>query len=207
MNSLVRNILLIFFVMINYSFSQTLHTVSLVGMTFSPDEVTIIVGDTVKWTNNGGLHNVMADDNSFTSGAPSTSIWTFLNVFNSIGSFMYYCSEHGAPNGIGMSGKVNVESSTDVNDEVSKMDYVLNQNYPNPYNPSTTIQYSIPQNEYVNLKIYNVTGSLEKVLISENQPAGNYIIEFNASELASGVYFYQLIAGDFTSTKRMILLK
>ncbi|HSP87760.1 MAG TPA: T9SS type A sorting domain-containing protein, partial [Ignavibacteriaceae bacterium] len=159
------------------------------------------------WTNNGGLHNILADDNSFTSGSVSTSLWVFKHAFPNVGSFRYYCQEHGGPNGVGMAGVINVEAATGVNDEIFKLDYKLNQNYPNPFNPTTTIEYSIPQSSQVTLKVFNVTGSIEKVLISEFQPGGNYLVEFNSSDLASGVYFYQLSAGDFISTKRMILLK
>ena len=203
----IRIILPVLFFSIGYNFAQTLHDVALVGMTFSPKELTINVADTVRWTNNGGLHNVLADDNSFSSGSVSTSIWVFTHVFTTVGDFRYYCTEHGGPNGVGMAGIIHVEMATDVNDDIIKMDYNLKQNYPNPFNPSTTIQYSIPQGEFVTLKIYSVTGSLEKVLISEYQPGGNYIIEFNATDLTSGVYFYQLKAGNFVSTNRMVLLK
>lgn len=208
MKSLLRTALLVFLLFINYSFSQAIHDVTLIGMTsFNPASLTITVNDTVRWTNNGGLHNVVADDNSFNSGAVSNTIWVYKHAFPTIGSFRYYCSEHGGPDGIGMAGIINVESATGVDDEISKIDYKLKQNYPNPFNPSTIIEYTIPKSEYVTLKVFNITGSVEKVLISEYQPNGNYLIEFNASDLASGIYFYQLIAGDFVSTKRMTLLK
>ena len=207
MQSLIRISVIIFSLSINFIFAQALHDVALVGMTFSPDELTITVNDTVRWTNNGGLHNVVADDNSFTSGPRSTSLWVFKHAFPNVGSFRYYCEGHGAPNGVGMSGIIHVNPPTGVNDKIVNLDYKLKQNYPNPFNPFTTIEYSIPQSGYITLKVYNVTGSVERVLISEFQPGGNYIVEFNSSDLPSGVYFYQLTAGDFISTKRMILLK
>jgi len=207
MKSLLCTSLLVLSLAFNYSFSQTTHDVALESMTFNPADLTITVNDIVRWTNNGGLHNVVADDNSFTSGNTSTSLWVFEHTFDAEGVFRYYCSEHGALNGIGMAGIIRVEGTTDVNDDFAKMDYRLKQNYPNPFNPTTTIEYFISQNSFVTLKVYNVTGSLEKVLISEYQPGGNYIVELNASDLTSGVYFYQLKAGDFISTKRMILLK
>lgn len=208
MNRIIMHFtLLVLFSVFSYNFAQTLHDVSIVGFSFSPDDLTISVGDNVRWTNNSGIpHNVVADDGSFSSGDPTTD-WVFTQVFNTVGDFRYYCSLHGGPGGSGMAGIIRVESATDVNDNVAKMDFVLKQNYPNPFNPSTTIQYSIPQSEYVTLKVYSVLGSMEKVLISEYQPGGNYIVEFNATDLASGMYFYQLVAGDFVSTKRMILLK
>lgn len=207
MKFIIRIILPVLFFSFSYNFAQTLHDVSIVGFSFSPDDLTISVGDTVRWTNDGGFHNVVADDNSFTNGSPSTAPWVFIQVFDTEGDFRYYCSQHGGPGGAGMSGIIRVGSATDVNDDVAKIDFVLKQNYPNPFNPSTTIQYSIPQNEYVTLKVYSVTGALVKELISEYQPVGNYIVELNFSDLSSGVYFYQLRAGSFISTKRMVLLK
>ena len=191
----------------NYSFAQTTHDVEVEDNFFDPQELTIQVNDAVRWTNNGVLpHNVVADDNSFTSGNPSATSWVFTHTFDSEGDFGYYCSAHGSP-GFGMYGIVHVEGATGVNDDLSKPDYRLRQNYPNPFNPKTIIEYSIPKGSYVTLKIYNVTGSLEKTLISEYQSSGNYLVEFNAEELTSGVYFYQLLAGDYISTKRMVLLK
>ncbi|HSE12310.1 MAG TPA: plastocyanin/azurin family copper-binding protein [Rudaea sp.] len=79
-------------------------------LTFSPTSLTINVGDTVTFKNMGGQHNVVADDNSFTSGSPSGSAWTFSHTFNSAGTFGFYCVNHGAPGGIGMSGKITVNS-------------------------------------------------------------------------------------------------
>ncbi|MEO8399198.1 MAG: T9SS type A sorting domain-containing protein [Ignavibacteriaceae bacterium] len=85
--------------------------------------------------------------------------------------------------------------------------YKLDQNYPNPFNPSTTISYSIPKEGIVTLKIYNVLGQEVKTLINKFQPSGNYTINFEASKLTSGVYFYAINAGDYNQVKKMILLK
>jgi hypothetical protein len=83
----------------------------------------------------------------------------------------------------------------------------LNQNYPNPFNPSTVISYSIPSQSKVTLKVYNILGSEVATLVDENKPAGNYNVTFNAARLSSGVYFYQLKAGNFVSTKKLMLVK
>jgi plastocyanin len=190
----------------NYCFAQATHDVGIVGFEFSPQQLTIKVNDKVRWTNDGGLHDVLADDNSFSSGDPSMTLWVFEHTFNTEGNFGYHCTVHGGP-GFGMFGTITVEAPNDVNDDLSKSDYKLNQNYPNPFNPKTTIEYSLSKSNYVTLKVFNVTGSLEKTLISEYQSAGNYLIEFNSDGLTSGIYFYQLISGDFISTKRMVLLK
>ncbi len=86
-------------------------------------------------------------------------------------------------------------------------EYSLEQNYPNPFNPSTTINYSIKENGLVTLKVFDILGNEVKTIINAEQEAGVYRIEFNASSLASGIYFYTLTAGDFVSTKKMVLLK
>ena len=83
----------------------------------------------------------------------------------------------------------------------------LTQNYPNPFNPTTQINYSIPKNAFVTLKIYNVLGQEVATLYSGLQKAGNYAATFNAGRFASGVYFYRLSAGSFSSVKKMMLLK
>jgi hypothetical protein len=85
--------------------------------------------------------------------------------------------------------------------------YNLNQNYPNPFNPSTTIRYQIPQDGVVTLKIYDILGSEVATLVQEEKVAGKYEVNFNASTLSSGVYIYKIQAGDFTNSKKLILLK
>jgi Secretion system C-terminal sorting domain len=86
-------------------------------------------------------------------------------------------------------------------------EYTLEQNYPNPFNPSTTLVYSIPQESQVSLKIYDVMGREVVELVNGKQTAGSYSIEFEAASLASGTYFYKLTAGEFSSVKKMVLLK
>lgn len=85
--------------------------------------------------------------------------------------------------------------------------FILKQNYPNPFNPSTTISYSIPENSSVTLKVFNVLGKEVATLVNENQPAGNYNIDWNAVEMSSGVYFYELRAGSNVQTNKMILMR
>jgi len=85
--------------------------------------------------------------------------------------------------------------------------FSLEQNYPNPFNPSTKIQYRVPSISQVVLKIYDILGNEIATLVNEEKPAGVYEVEFNAATLSSGVYFYQLKAGEFIQTKKMILIK
>ena len=85
--------------------------------------------------------------------------------------------------------------------------FSLEQNYPNPFNPITSIQYAIDSRQLIQLKVYDVLGNEIATLVNEEKPAGNYEINFNASKLSSGVYFYKLQAGSFVETKKMVLLK
>lgn len=85
--------------------------------------------------------------------------------------------------------------------------YELTQNYPNPFNPSTTINFTIPNSELVSLKVYNILGSEVATLVNETLSAGSYRFNFDASDLASGIYLYELKAGTFKEIKKMNLLK
>ena len=95
-----------------------------------------------------------------------------------------------------------------VEDEIPlPTEFALAQNYPNPFNPSTKISWQSPVSSWQTLKVYDVLGNEIETLVNEEKPAGNYEVNWNASQLSSGVYFYQLKAGDFTSVRKMILLK
>jgi endo-1,4-beta-xylanase len=85
--------------------------------------------------------------------------------------------------------------------------FSLSQNYPNPFNPTTTIQYTVPSTQYVSLKVYDVIGRELSTLVSEVKPPGTYTVKWDAHGLASGVYFYRLEAGQFTETRKLVLLR
>ncbi len=85
--------------------------------------------------------------------------------------------------------------------------YSLDQNYPNPFNPFTTIKFSIPKGNFVVIKLYDILGKEIQNILNEPLEAGKYSVDFNASALPSGIYFYQITAGNFTDTKKMILTK
>ena len=101
----------------------------------------------------------------------------------------------------------------DVNSKINPSKFTLEQNYPNPFNPTTKIKYSTPSSveshldAYVQLKVFDILGREITTLVNEKKQPGEYEVEFNASNLPSGVYFYQLQAGDFVQTKKMLLLK
>jgi hypothetical protein len=82
----------------------------------------------------------------------------------------------------------------------------LNQNYPNPFNPSTTIEFTLPKSEFTTLKVFNILGKEVAQLISDNLRQGKHTYNFDGSNLASGVYYYQLVAGEYREVKKMILI-
>ena len=90
---------------------------------------------------------------------------------------------------------------------VAPSEFSLSQNYPNPFNPTTVISYQLPVNSFVILKVYNVLGNEVATLVSERESAGKYEVNFDASKLGSGVYYYTLRADNFVQTRKMILLK
>ncbi len=96
---------------------------------------------------------------------------------------------------------------TGVEEEGVPKEFSLSQNYPNPFNPTTMIKFQLPISNYVTLKIYDVLGKEVATLFDGEKPAGMYEVQFNASNIPSGVYFYTLRAGEFIETRKMILLK
>lgn len=105
---------------------------------------------------------------------------------------------------------INVNVSTSIeklNSNVIPKTLKLYQNYPNPFNPKTTINYELPNNSVVTLKIYDVLGQEKKTLVNETQEAGKYHLQWDASDLPSGVYFYKIQAGEYSETKKFILQK
>ena len=101
---------------------------------------------------------------------------------------------------------------TDVKEETLPGEFALQQNCPNPCNPSTTIQYSIPGNvvetlHATSLRVFDILGNEVATLVNENKSACNYEVKFNASNLSSEIYFYKIQAGSFVQTRKMLLLK
>jgi hypothetical protein len=98
-------------------------------------------------------------------------------------------------------------SAVDENTNALVNSFLLYQNFPNPFNPSTRIQYQVSSITYVTLKVYDILGNEVATLVNEEKPAGEYDVQFDGMGLSSGVYFYQLTAGNFIQTKKMILIK
>ncbi|MFH1701024.1 MAG: T9SS type A sorting domain-containing protein [Candidatus Zixiibacteriota bacterium] len=128
-------------------------------------------------------------------------LWTRLELADSTGLNTYLPEFD--------EGSLTIFSPLDADDSFTGIPTVLElkQNYPNPFNPSTTISYSLPEQDYVTLKIYNILGQNIKTLVDETKPAGRYEVEWNSGMAASGIYFYRLTFEDKIITKKMTLLK
>jgi hypothetical protein len=98
-------------------------------------------------------------------------------------------------------------TSVETTDDLIPGEYALKQNYPNPFNPVTNINFSLPETEFVNLTVYNLLGEAVAELVNNELSPGNYTYEFDASKLTSGTYFYTVTAGNYSETKKMILMK
>ncbi len=115
-------------------------------------------------------------------------------------------AEHNRINTWLMTGKDPLTGVVDLKSGIP-VSYSLSQNYPNPFNPTTNIEYSVPKSGYVTLKVFNILGQEVATIYQGYQKAGTYKADFNATELASGIYLYQLRAGSVTLTKKLVLMK
>ncbi len=165
-------------------------------------------------TNNSGILTFKDDNFNFitvdNSSLPENNVWNlFIDSHNNkwiCGSPVYGIAVY---NEEGISGITSVDSE---NDQIT--DFQLYQNYPNPFNPVTTIKYTIPsvtlsevEGALITLKVYDVLGKEIATLVNEEKPAGAYKVEFGASNLSSGIYFYQIKSGSFIQTRKMMLIK
>jgi hypothetical protein len=101
---------------------------------------------------------------------------------------------------------INPSGIRNLNNDIPKT-FALEQNYPNPFNPSTHIKFQLPRAEFVTITIFDMLGKKVETLVSERKNAGYYDVSFDGTSLASGMYFYKIEAGNFTDTKKMILIK
>jgi hypothetical protein len=100
-------------------------------------------------------------------------------------------------------------ATTDVNSatRISPKGFVLEQNYPNPFNPSTVISYQLTSGGFVSLAIYDQLGREVKTLVNKFESAGSHSVQFNADNLPSGIYLYKIKDGNYSATRKMLLLK
>jgi plastocyanin len=171
---------------------------------FSPSNVAANVGDTIRWTWVSGTHDVTSTSvpgGAATFASPIQSTGTFMYKVTVVGNYNYVCTLHP-----GMNGSLTVTTGVEQISSIVDV-FRLKQNFPNPFNPSTKINFSIPSRELVTLAVYDLVGNQVETLVSEELNAGEYEFNFNAKNLTSGVYFYTLRAGNLKDTKRMLLVK
>ncbi len=123
-----------------------------------------------------------------------------------VGLYGGYIFAPGPAGGVWMCSLANVLA---VNDRFSSMpsSYLLGDNYPNPFNPSTSISYRIPHRTHVLLRIYNLLGQLVTTLVDDEKQPGSYSVQWNAGNMPSGMYFYRIESGKFIATKKMLLIR
>jgi plastocyanin len=177
------------------------------GNNYSPEELSVEVGDTVTWEGNFSNHPLSST--SVPPGAASfqkNSGTSFSYPVQIAGTYIYECDFHVS---LGMTGSFSATVSSVEGNGLSVQPDIfrLEQNYPNPFNPSTTIRYQLPVSSEIELSVYNLLGMKIETLVSERQSAGLHQVQWNAGENASGVYYYSLHAGEFQSVKMMVLLK
>ncbi len=191
----------------------TNHFVQIQGTTFVPSSITIHTGDTVFWTNNDiGFHTVTSGNPCTANGMFNSGVLDpdaqFSFTFNSTGTFNYYCLFHCIA---GMTGDVTVEQAPTPVPQPSPS-ATLGQNFPNPFNPATTIEYTLPTRLPVVIAIYNSEGSLVRRIDEGTREAGSYRTQWDGRDargarVVSGVYFYRLEGLAGVAPRKMVLLK
>lgn len=183
----------------------TVHTVTFICCEYTPSNFSASVGDTVVWEGNFAAHPL--ESTTIPPGADPFSNSTgtlFSYVIQVAGTYNYHCVFHQPV----MAGSFSATTMGVVqNDGRKPSTFQLYQNYPNPFNPSTVIRYSLPANGNVVLKVYNVLGNEVATLVNEKKEGGTHAVEFDGSTLPSGIYTYRIQSGEFTATKKLLLLK
>ncbi len=137
------------------------------------------------------------EGNGTTSSAHN---YSFTDKLANEGNYIYRLKQIDFDGTASYSDEIEVEYN-------SVLKFELSQNYPNPFNPSTQISFSIPEKEFVTISVFNINGEKVKTLVNKNLDAGKHTATFNAAGLSSGVYFYKILTGKFSETKKMVLLR
>ena len=151
------------------------------------------LGATVYKRNNNTASTSVSPTCMVYSPVPTTSLCAFS--YAGFGPTNIYANQEGLITGINQNGNEVPEN------------FSLSQNYPNPFNPVTNINFSIPKSGFVKIAVYDLLGRKVAEIVNSEMTAGNYTADFDASQLSSGIYFYTLVSGSFTDTKRMVLVK
>jgi photosystem II stability/assembly factor-like uncharacterized protein len=149
------------------------------------------------WTKEFGLDNLRFNDIVFTD---ENNGWLLANQPSTGRKTRIFRTTNGGHGGIVI--------SVDDNDlRINPTGFKLEQNYPNPFNPTTSLQYTIDSRQFVTLKVFDLLGREVATLVNEEKPSGEYQVEFDGTNLPSGIYFYRLKAGQYSETRKMVLLK
>jgi hypothetical protein len=173
-------------------------------------KINLSTGDTVSIGNTGT--GIMTNSIAFDG---SGNLFGLTGAVNQVGNFISINKSTGVGSIIGSTGITNLTGLTYSSDYAQGIidsknipsDYVLEQNYPNPFNPNTSIRYSVPKDGFISLTVYNSLGQKTMSIVNGFMKAGSYEVNFNASSFSSGVYFYRLDSGSFSSVKKMVLIK
>jgi hypothetical protein len=198
-------------------------TVAHVQLDYPVGGETFVAGETVKieWQTII-MHDQKDWDLYFSSDGGDNWVAIQLDIETSRSSYFWTVPENATETGrvqivqdntgadyIGESGDFIIQTAAGLDDhqDVSPDSYALFNNFPNPFNPTTAISYRLSAVSNVELSVYNVLGQKIVTLVSENQHAGSHQVEWDASGFASGIYYYQLRAGEFVAVKNMVLLR
>lgn len=178
------------------------------GFTFYPFYPLPVIGDVGESEVFPIAHDLIIYDGQFPPhGSYDYYGWSFMYMKDAIPGCSILRENSGSENTYWSYMKIG-NSVTGVDQEQELInEFALLQNYPNPFNPTTTIQFSIPGSQFATLKVYDILGREVKILVNEVKSPGTYEVKFNGSDLSSGTYFYKITVGNFTQTKKMLLVK
>lgn len=208
------SLLVLIYLFISASGFATIKTITVQNFSFSPANTNAVVGDTIKFQWVGGSHTSTCNGTNGSSLPSGATPWnvtmsgaasTFMYVLTTAGTYHFVCIPH-APS---MAGNLNVTMPTGVNIISSNIPekFSLSQNFPNPFNPSTKINFNIEKAGMTKLTVFDLSGKEVAALVNEPLNAGSYSVSFNGISFSSGVYFYKLESENFTEVKKMTLIK
>jgi hypothetical protein len=177
-----------------------------------------LTGNTlIKWIPGTNLVYILGANGAVKRSTNNGLNWTTMNTtgmsglthfdFNKVNNIICGYAISSTGNVFKLADSILVLTNLNNNETGIPTEFKLSQNYPNPFNPSTSIKYALPKNSSVKLIVYGLLGNEIKTLVNEKQTAGTYETKFDATTLASGVYYYKLITEGFVETKQMVLIK
>lgn len=200
------------YIFFNLQLSGTTHTITNSGFNFTPNAITINLGDTINFSIES-MHNARevsqetwVSNNTTSNGGFQVPFGGGIIVPAEVKTYYYVCVPHA---GLGMKGTITVTFLTDIDEyaESYPKQIILHQNYPNPFNPETKISFIMPEPGYISLKVYNSIGQEVDNLVERFLTAGNYSIAYRPNNLPSGMYIYTLQGSEYTQRRKMMLIR